>query len=461
MRLLKLIAIAGFFAAMLTPMTSEAGYLSCKGNRIVDQFGNTIRLTGVNWFGFETSNGAPHGLWSRDYRGMLKQIQQLGFNCLRIPWCNKILVSGAMPNGISTYGNDPFVTVGEGQLNAPLTGKTSLQVLDSIIAECTRLGLKVILDNHSHMPDNYISETLWYTPAFTEQQAIDDWVFMAKHYAGNSTIIGMDLKNEPHGHYGQNGSEWGSGNRDFDWRLAAERIGNAILAVNPDVLILVEGTEQADSGFYWWGGNLSAAGKAPVRLSNPAKLVYSPHEYGPEIFPQSWFSDPAFPANMDSVWTWAFGHLYKTNSAPLLVGEFGIRDTASMQGKAGIWFRKLLAYMARNISWTFWCINPNSGDTGGILKDDWVTVVDWKMEMLQPYLAPLVDEQTSIASRPSSRKLSNHSVSGTGPALIGYSINGKEMRLTNGEHKGGPGVYLLYDRQSGRAIKIANFSRVR
>ena len=26
------------------------------------------------------------------------------------------------------------------------------------------------------------------------------------------------------------------------------------------------------------------------------------------------------------------------------------------------------------MSWTFWCLNPDSGDTGGILQYDWITV---------------------------------------------------------------------------------------
>jgi aryl-phospho-beta-D-glucosidase BglC (GH1 family) len=44
--------------------------------------------------------------------------------------------------------------------------------------------------------------------------------------------------------------------------------------------------------------------------------------------------------------------------------------------------------MGTTSSWTFWSLNPNSGDTGGILQDDWKTVHQWKMNLLQPYLAP-------------------------------------------------------------------------
>ena len=36
----------------------------------------------------------------------------------------------------------------------------------------------------------------------------------------------------------------------------------------------------------------------------------------------------------------------------------------------------------KSISYTYWCWNPNSGDTGGILKDDWQTVDYNKMSYL-------------------------------------------------------------------------------
>ena len=34
----------------------------------------------------------------------------------------------------------------------------------------------------------------------------------------------------------------------------------------------------------WWGGNLQGAATAPVQLNVPGRLVYSPHDYGPNLF---------------------------------------------------------------------------------------------------------------------------------------------------------------------------------
>lgn len=57
-------------------------------------------------------------------------------------------------------------------------------------------------------------------------------------------MIGADLHNEPHG-----AATWGSGNTNTDWRLAAERCGNAILSVNTNWLIIVEGIENYQNDF--------------------------------------------------------------------------------------------------------------------------------------------------------------------------------------------------------------------
>ena len=55
------------------------------------------------------------------------------------------------------------------------------------------------------------------------------------------------------------------------------------------------------------------------------------------------------------------------------------------------WLDQLTRYVAdRGMSFTFWSLNPDSGDTGGILADDWLTVNQDKMKYLTPVLAPLL-----------------------------------------------------------------------
>ena len=213
-----------------------AGFLHVEGNRLVDDSGNMARLTGVNWFGFETAQLSPHGLWARDYRSMMHQIADLGFNTVRIPWCNDMLREGAVTQSINSYGADPYD--GNDPLNEALVGKSPIEVMDLIIDAAAEYGLKVMLDNHSRNHDGYMEEDLWYTDSTSEDQWIEDWVFMADRYKGNTTVIAFDLNNEPH-----DDATWGTGSAATDWNKAAERCGAAIQQVNPDVLIVIEGVE--------------------------------------------------------------------------------------------------------------------------------------------------------------------------------------------------------------------------
>jgi endoglucanase len=352
------------------------------------------RLTGVNWFGLETGNFAPHGLWSRDYKSVLKQIKDLGFNCIRIPWCNAMI--GKVPTGIqiNEYGVDKYTNITG--MNLDLAGLDSLQVLDKIVDEAANQGLYIILDNHSRANDGYMAESLWYTSAYPESKWISDWVMLVTRYKNKANVIGADLNNEPHGNLGTGmkpPASWGynvAGYGDTDWKAAAERCGKAILAVNPDILIIVEGVEQAEDGDgYWWGGNLKDVKKYPITGIPAGNLVYSPHEYGSGVFMQTWFSDPTFPNNMAAIWDDHFYFIKKQNIAPLLFGEFGIKESEAANPSSidYKWLTTFMAYTGKDCSWTFWCMNPNSGDTGGILQDDWVTVNTAKYNLLKPYLA--------------------------------------------------------------------------
>jgi endoglucanase len=367
-----------------TPPEGSSGFLHVEGSKLVDDSGETVRLTGVNWFGLETSNLSPHGLWARDYRSMLKQIADLGFNSVRLPWCNLILRDGAEPKSVNDYGADPYD--GTDPMNAPLVGKTPLEIMDAVIEAAGDVGLKIILDNHSRDHDGYMEEQVWYTDDVSEQQWIDDWRFLADRYLGNTTVVAFDLDNEPHGK-----ATWAAGAEATDWDAAAERCGRAIQEVNPDVLIIVEGVEKVGDDTYWWGGNLSAARDRPIELDHPEKLVYSAHEYGPEVFQQPWFDSASFPSNLAAIWDSHYGYLMKDGLGHLFIGEFGIKDPEAYQGKSRIWFETLLTYIGPEYSWTFWCFNPNSGDTEGILEYDWLTPKQWKVDALQPYMAPLIE----------------------------------------------------------------------
>lgn len=368
--------------------TSATGFFQTVGNQIVDANHRPVRIAGVNWFGMETTNFAPHGLWTRSYTSMMDQMKSLGFNTIRLPYSNQLFDAGSTPNGIDFSKNPDLV------------GLSGLQIMDKIVDYAGRIGLRILLDHHRSAAGNSANESgLWYTPTYSENRWIADWTMLANRYAGNPTVIGADLHNEPHGP-----ATWGSGDAATDWRLAAEKAGNAILAVHPNWLIVVGGIETAASGSYWWGGNLSQAGAHPVRLNLPGRLVYSPHDYPASIYPQKWFSDPSYPNNLPEIWDKNWGYLFRQGVAPILLGEFGSKLETAVDQQ---WAAKMVAYLAGDLdgngtndlapgqlgpSWTWWSWNPNSGDTGGILRDDWTTVHASKVDLLTPIefaLAPV------------------------------------------------------------------------
>jgi endoglucanase len=210
-------------------------------------------------------------------------------------------------------------------------------------------------------------------------------------------VVAVDLKNEPHGSvkWGMRPpATWGyqeSGFGDTDWRGAAVRGAKAILAENPNLIVIVEGVEDYKQNGYWWGGNLKGVVDSPIGPDEiPTKnLWYSAHEYGPEVSTQPWFSAADFPANLPALWDEKFWFIRKQGIAPLFFGEFGIKEASASDpsSTAYKWFTRFLEYAGKDAHWSFWCLNPNSGDTEGILKDDWVSVQQAKYGLLKPYLA--------------------------------------------------------------------------
>jgi endoglucanase len=68
------------------------------------------------------------------------------------------------------------------------------------------------------------------------------------------------------------------------------------------------------------------------------------------------------------------------------IGEFGTKDETAMDQT---WLKEMAAYVTKkNLSFAFWALNPDSGDTGGLLADDWMTVNADKQAVLAPLLAP-------------------------------------------------------------------------
>ena len=376
--------------------TNNDDWLHAEGSRLYDMNGNEVWLTGANWFGFNCNEACPHYLWSADADDCLTEIADRGINIIRFPISTELIVSWmkGKPNPVNSFScnTDPAFTINPDFCAED--GKTpvdSMQVFDIMMKKCKEHGIKAFIDIHSPHTDNSgHNYNLWYGKAgVTTDVWIDSLVWLADKYKDDDTLIGYDLKNEPHGkgQEGEAAAKWDGSKDENNWAYAATRCAESILYVNPNALIFIEGVEQSMSGAMegdywgmpdrkdnspyigaWWGGNFRGAREYPIKpKQGTSQIVYSPHDYGPSVYAQTWF-DKDFDTNslLKDYWydTWAY--INAENIAPELIGEWGGHMD---DGKNQKWMTLLRDYMIKNhINHTFWCLNTNSGDTGGLWK---------------------------------------------------------------------------------------------
>lgn len=414
--LIGALLVAGFslFKSNLFPpqtsvdATAGTGAWHTSGSQILDANNQPVRIAGVNWFGFETNTLVVHGLNVRNYQDMLNQIKSQQYNTIRLPYTNQLFDANNSPSGID-YTKNP-----------DLQGLHGLQLMDKIVEYASRIGLHIILDRHR--PSSAQQEPLWYTAQYPESRWIADWQMLAKHYQNNPMVVGADLHNEPHAP-----ACWGCGDPKLDWQQAAERAGNAILTVNPNWLIFVEGVEcypsanankQASGSCTWWGANLKGVREHPVQLKIANRLVYSVHDYPESLYAQPWFKESTFPQNLPGVWDSYWGYIQKQNIAPVWVGEFGSRLQSAKDKQ---WLTSLVSYLgpgANGFNWTFWSWNPDSGDTGGLLQDDWIHLNQEKQNYLKSILHPFKEGQKATTT-PTQMPTTPPSPTPTAPATSG------------------------------------------
>jgi len=378
--------------------SAGAGYWHTSGTRILNSDNQPVRIAAVTWYGMESTYWVPAGLDYQPYTKIMDEVKAMGLNTIRLPYSNQLVEQ------------NPVVT-GSVRANPQFKGKHALQVLDAIVNYAQKIGLKIILDDHRSAAAtpknvNHLTEALWYSKKYPESSWIHDWQTLARRYKGNPAVIGFDLRNEPHTDgpgpwslhtYLYQGATWGPyrghDNVNTDWRLAAERAGNAILSVNPHLLIFVEGLQMyPQSGTprgvftYWWGSDLTAVRWYPIVFKVPHQLVYSPHDWGPHKQPMPWFGPHETYQSLNAVWQRAWAFLLtpgKKYTAPVWLGEFGTCNDYYFcvdeikPGDQAEWFHFLLQFLKNhpNVGWGFYALNgTNSNDhaaENALLNHDW------------------------------------------------------------------------------------------
>ncbi|MBN2036843.1 MAG: cellulase family glycosylhydrolase [Chitinispirillaceae bacterium] len=414
--------------------------------------GSAFRVKGGSWFGLEgrselstdeiNPRGAPMEMyignvhWASSGRTLARdatEIRNMGFNCVRIPIAPQTL------NDSDPQGRDPNLKNTE---SVRIQG--AFTALKAVIRACSAVGLYVLLDIHScsnyvgwragrvdarppyvdanrddydHKREDCSCAASGNPSSVTRVQAYDvsKWLADLRTLAGLGSsigvdnIMGIDILNEPWDY------SWS------EWRSLVDQAYQAISAVNPNILIFVEGiggtngnqdgspdtkndTPHGDIATNPnWGENLYEAGTNPPSMPKN-KLVFSPHTYGPSVCTQPMFADldaqpecaglveDAFgdmkcqividPIKLEAGWHEHFGYL-KSLGFAVCIGEFGgnmdwpnkaesrhQRRYSYLNDKTTDeqWQNAFVDYLIRvNIFDSFyWSINPESSDTYGI-----------------------------------------------------------------------------------------------
>ncbi len=303
--------------------------------QILDVQNSPVRLKSVNWYGFDQKEFVAGGLDHAPLATIVGLIKSMGFNSVRLPWANE------------TLEKNPIVVDYAIKANPQFRGKHAMEVLDAVIDALAKAQIMVILDNHVSRADWCCKDDdgngLWYSNAYPESAWLADWMTIVRRYRKQPWVVGVDLRNEL-----RSGAAWGGTDKKLDWHAAAQRGGNAVLTVNPRLLVMVEGPQ--------YSTDFRGAEQLPIIFKVPNRAVYSPHAYsfGAQQQPNYAELKQAFDERAGFL-------LHTTPAIPLWIGEFGTCQTLTpCEGDPkGTWIRGFVRYVKEHpeLGWSYWALN--------------------------------------------------------------------------------------------------------
>mmetsp|Transcript_105714 Transcript_105714/g.188025 ORF Transcript_105714/g.188025 Transcript_105714/m.188025 type:complete len:644 (-) Transcript_105714:49-1980(-) len=236
--------------------------LKTRGRYIVNTQNERVKWACINWAGAYSKLAVVGGLEVQNLDKLAGRIKDLGFNCVRLCYSTQ------------NFFQNPIVNNSEIAANPQLSGQHFLQIFDSTVKALTDQGIMVIINNHLSSSgwccNVKQAEGFWYTPEYSEKMWIKSLVDLTARYKSNKLVVAYDIRNEPHDIPGRQ-MTWGDGNEHTDWAAAAMRAGNAVLAENPDVLIVVSAL--------CFCMDLRPVKQHQITFDVPNRLVYETHNY--------------------------------------------------------------------------------------------------------------------------------------------------------------------------------------
>ncbi|CAL5222763.1 g5175 [Coccomyxa viridis] len=404
--------------------------LSVSNGQLFGTDGRPVTFKGINWFGFETANTLVDGLWqgptalTQDFGTVAYRIQLLGFNAIRLPFsfqvllntspisftasCTPVTATQIAQSVIPPGTNLPPTAIPPAQLapsnsssgtcNADMPNTSVYTRFLYVVKVLVDNGFYVLIDNHLNTDSTAVDNpTGWVTYWANLMASI---VAMGPQYQ-NSVMA--DILNEPDA-------------RGLSWTFMYNNYLNAmdaIYKVSPTTLFFVEGCGQLGFSLCWGDGFVTDdAVIAQYGLTDPKpfltaalgrpyanQIVISPHLYPPSISGQTMnYTGVGLFYKMQT----SHGHLTSgygstNHTFPLVFGETGsfytsATDIAMLADMAKYMHNDYSSLPAgygpasfphANLPHLFWWDwNPNSGDTGGIVENDWLTIIWSKISWL-------------------------------------------------------------------------------
>jgi endoglucanase len=363
--------------------------LQTAGRHIVDANGKRYKLASINWYGGSDIFFVPMGLDVRHRSDIAKTIKKMGFNSVRFPYSDQMVLENPVVDPKHLQANldllEPYYDGREGieqtRLEESASGPRALDVFNACVTALTDEGITVIPNNHitnaAWCDGKNLCDSSWKNSQYgpickiyqTTESWIENWKTIMRPFTDNPLVIGADLRNEPRGLWGT--MTWSM------WASAAEQASEALLAMQPNWLMFVEGVSSAN--------DCSGALTRPIQLSIPDRVVYSSHVYSwsgwGSLVPYHKRPYPSFAKDMENNWA----YLLRSNTAPVWVGEFGVPHNAS-EGDLHYWNHLLKFLRDVDADFGYWALNPRKpekydDETYGLLEKDWETVVeDYRMK---------------------------------------------------------------------------------
>lgn len=310
-------------------VSATSGWLHISGKDILDANNNIIHLRGVTKWSTCTNN--PWANWEKvtedDIQHMLKVFPAMNFIY--------VLLQAKMlyPN----WESGDFNTVNQQYLS----------MIDNWVSWCKKYNVRCVLQVHYingeamfNTPDIY--PDLWTNNGKYRDLLVRFWTFLANRYKDNDAMVGIDILNEV---------GWTNAQQFKDMMTT---IANAILNVNPNLLILIQWHS-------WYSGVMENWIKTlgPIDLPN---IVYVSHYYWRNFDNGNWYDAMRFSHyNLYAAGDYANGAeqmeaelansiLLKDLSVPCMVNEFGLSTASGDDTPFLQYMQDFIALLDRTVS---------------------------------------------------------------------------------------------------------------